>query len=144
MKSAIPWILGVTIMLSFITNATAAEQMLFDFEDGAANWGAQVNWKDVSGVGVEQNADWAASGSHSIKGVVDLTTAKEAYSIQIFQDIDVSAFSAIKLTVKQDGAGADVRAKLFIKYSDSWTWKDGGEVKIFVDAVTGRQAEISV
>ncbi len=130
MKSAIPWILGVTIMLSFITNATAAEQMLFDFEDGAANWGAQVNWKDVSGVGVEQNADWAASGSHSIKGVVDLTTAKEAYSIQIFQDIDVSAFSAIKLTVKQDGAGADVRAKLFIKYSDSWTWKDGGEVKI--------------
>ncbi len=128
-QCAVGW-LSLSLAVCCAPVCAQDQRALFDFEDGAANWGAQVNWADVPGVGVEQSADWAASGSHSIKGTVDLTKAATAYSMQIFQDVDLSAFSKLTAVVKHESAGNDVRAKLFVKYRDSWTWKDGGETPI--------------
>ena len=98
-------------------NPTAAI-LLASFETGTEGW-ASANWQSNAGT-VEQSAEYASEGSHSLK----VTTADGGwFGLNFSAPVNLTGKTHIKYEIKTLGAGTSLNAA--IQIGANWEWCQG-------------------
>lgn len=125
-------------------------ELLYDFESSNDGWTINNDnggaWNTAKAKGPARSTDAASSGGSSLRA--DFRLGGGSFELTRVGDTDLSGalvLEAKALVLPGEGAdaGSGVRAKLYVKTGDSWTWTDSGEVLLGGDGFATIRFELS-